>query len=279
MSMKEKNNHTRIEISRFVPMTGVCEYHAMIHLTRPELTFDQQLTVLLDAYDHLLEHELKGATAVFKRYFLSDAANQTDRLLAALPENTACACSIVEQPPLDGTKIALWVYLQTGVISRPFPGGLTGFTHNGYTHLWAGNRIQSGESSEHQTRLLLNDYLLRLMENGGTLAVNCLRTWFFVQNVDVNYAGVVKARNEVFHTQNLTPDTHFISSTGIGGRHADPKVTVLMDAYSVLGISPEQVRYLYASRPSACGKTWKPCFAKQIWISLIWVPSSSICAT
>ena len=246
MSMKEKNNHTRIEISRFVPMTGVCEYHAMIHLTRPELTFDQQLTVLLDAYDHLLEHELKGATAVFKRYFLSDAANQTDRLLAALPENTACACSIVEQPPLDGTKIALWVYLQTGVISRPFPGGLTGFTHNGYTHLWAGNRIQSGESSEHQTRLLLNDYLLRLMENGGTLAVNCLRTWFFVQNVDVNYAGVVKARNEVFHTQNLTPDTHFISSTGIGGRHADPKVTVLMDAYSVLGISPEQVRYLYA---------------------------------
>lgn len=229
--MKKINNHTRTEISRFIPSTGICEYHAIIHITRPELTFDQQLSALLDAYDYLLKHEANGAKAVFKRFFLSDAANQTDLLLATLPENTACACSIVEQPPLDGTKIALWVYLQTDVIPQPFPGRLTGFSHNGYTHLWTGSRIQYGESSEHQTRLLLNDYLLQLMENGGTLAANCLRTWFFVQNVDVNYAGVVKARNEVFHTQNLTPETHFIASTGIGGRHADPKVTVLMDAY------------------------------------------------
>ena len=244
--MKEINTHTRAEISRFVSPTGVCEYHAVIHLTCPKLTFDQQLSALLDAYCHLLEHELKGATAVFKRYFLSDSANQTDRLLAALPENAACTCSIVEQPPLDGTKIALWVYLQTEVIPRPFPGGLIGFTHNGYTHLWTDNRTRPGESSEHQTRLLLNDYLLQLAENGGTLADNCLRTWFFVQNVDVNYAGVVKARNEVFHTQNLTPETHFIASTGIGGRHADPKASVLMDAYAVLGISPEQIHYLYA---------------------------------
>lgn len=42
------------------------------------------------------------------------------------------------------------------------------------------------------------------MEQGCKLADNCIRTWFFVQNVDVNYAGVVKARNEVFVTQNLT---------------------------------------------------------------------------
>lgn len=244
--MKKINNHTRTEISRFIPSTGICEYHAIIHITRPELTFDQQLSALLDAYDYLLKHEANGAKAVFKRFFLSDAANQTDLLLATLPENTACACSIVEQPPLDGTKIALWVYLQTDVIPQPFPGRLTGFSHNGYTHLWTGSRIQYGESSEHQTRLLLNDYLLQLMETGGTLADNCVRTWFFVQNVDVNYAGVVKARNEVFRTQRLTPDTHFIASTGIGGRHAAPTVSVLMDAYSVLGISPEQIRYLYA---------------------------------
>ena len=56
------------------------------------------------------------------------------------------------------------------------------------------------------------------MEQGCKLADNCIRTWFFVQNVDVNYAGVVKARNEVFVTQNLTEKTHYIASTGIGGR-------------------------------------------------------------
>ena len=84
------------------------------------------------------------------------------------------------------------------------------------------------------------------MEQGCKLADNCIRTWFFVQNVDVNYAGVVKARNEVFITQNLTEKTHYISSTGIGGRHADPKVSVLMDTYAVDGIKSGQVHFLYA---------------------------------
>ena len=64
--------------------------------------------------------------------------------------------------------------------------------------------------------------------------------------MDVNYAGVVKARNEVFVTQDLTEKTHYISSTGIGGRHADPKVTVQMDTYAVDGLKSEQIHYLYA---------------------------------
>lgn len=33
---------------------------------------------------------------------------------------------------------------------------------------------------------------------------------------------------------------------GIGGRHADPKVTVQMDTYAVDGLKSEQIHYLYA---------------------------------
>ena len=87
---------------------------------------------------------------------------------------------------------------------------------------------------------------MHLSEEECKLADNCIRTWFFVQNVDVNYAGLVKARNEVFVDQDLTDKTHFIASTGIAGRHANPKVKVLMDAYAVDGIKKEQVHYLYA---------------------------------
>ena len=86
-----------------------------------------------------------------------------------------------------------------------------------------GSAFNRAATSEYQTRLLLNDYVMQLLEQGCTLADNCVRTWFFVQNVDVNYGGVVKARKEVFLTQNLTENTHYIASTGIGGRHADPK--------------------------------------------------------
>lgn len=237
---------TFAEIFEYNVENGVSEYHVMIHARCPEDTYEQQLNAVVNAYFTLLEGELHGAVAVFKRYFLSDAANQSDMLLALTTESSDCALSIVEQPPLDGSKIALWAYLQSGVQTRVLHNGLFEVKHGAYRHLWSGNAFNRAANSEYQTRLLLNDYVMQLMEQGCKLADNCIRTWFFVQNVDVNYAGVVKARNEVFVTQNLTEKTHYISSTGIGGRHADSRVSVQMDAYAVDGIKPGQVHFLYA---------------------------------
>ena len=57
---------------------------------------------------------------------------------------------------------------------------------------------------------------------------------------------MVKARKEVFITQNLTEKTHYIASTGIEGRHADPSVLVQMDSYAVDGLEPGQIQFLYA---------------------------------
>ena len=235
-----------IELSGFEVPDGVAEYHAILRIINPRLTYIEQVNYLLDAYTQLLEEELEGAISVFKRFFLSDAANQTTYLLSVLGERTTGALSIVEQPPLDGTKIALWVYLQKGVQARSLSNGLFEIKHGGYRHLWTAYNFNQASNSEEQTRILLNDYIAQLEEQGCRLADNCIRTWFFVQNVDVNYMGVVKARNEVFATQNLTKNTHFIASTGIAGRHANPKVFVQMDAYAVEGLNPEQVHYLYA---------------------------------
>ena len=238
--------NTLTEIFKYEVEAGVSEYHVMIHATRPEATYEEQLNAVVDTYCQLRESELQGAVAIFKRYFLSDAANQADMLLALSAECSDCALSVVEQPPLNGTKIALWVYLQKGVETQVLHNGLFEVRHGAYRHLWGGGSFNRAANSEYQTRLLLNDYVMQLMEQGCKLADNCIRTWFFVQNVDVNYAGVVKARNEVFVTQDLTEKTHYISSTGIGGRHADPKVTVQMDTYAVDGLKSEQIHYLYA---------------------------------
>ena len=236
----------RAEVAAFVVTGGVTEYHVMIHATDPKQTYREQMNVVLDAYAALLKKELSGAVAVFKRYFLSDAANQAELLLAATAESSDCALSVVEQPPLDGTKIALWAYLQTDVQTRVLPNGLYEVKHGAYRQLWMGGSFNRAANSEYQMRLLLNDYAMQLMEEGCTLADNCLRTWIFVQNVDCNYAGVVRARNEMFVTQNLTENTHYIASTGIGGRHADPKALVMLDAFAVAGLKPGQIKYLYA---------------------------------
>lgn len=238
--------NTLKEIFRYEVAEGVSEYHAILHLSNPQLTYTEQVDALMQAYDDLVTNDLKGAVAVFKRFFVSDAANQSDYLQVLHAECSDCALSIIEQPPLDGTKVALWVYLQRGVDTKALTNGIYEVKHGSYRHLWMAGACNQALNSEYQMRLLFNDYVMQLSENGCSLANNCIRTWIFVQNVDVNYAGVVKARNEVFVTQNLTDKTHFIASTGIAGRHANPKVLVQMDAYAVDGISEEQVHYLYA---------------------------------
>ena len=240
------SEQTSIEIFKYEVPEGVCEYHAILRVTNPLLTYAEQVECLLGAYGSLLGGELKGAVAVFKRFFLSDAANQANYLQALHAEHSDCALSVVEQPPLDGTKVAMWVYLQKGVQTKTLPNGIYEVSHGGYRHLWMAGACNQASNSEYQMRLLFNDYVMQLLENGCSLADNCIRTWLFVQNVDVNYAGVVKARNEVFVTQNLTDKTHFIASTGIAGRHANPKVFVQMDAYAVDGLQKEQIHFLYA---------------------------------
>ena len=238
--------HTSIQLFRYEPADGVAEYHAIFRVTNPYLSYTEQLESIQSAYERLVSEEIPGAVAVLKRYFLSDASNQAHQLLATQIENSDCALSVIEQSPLDGTKVALWAYLQTGVETRTLPHGDYEVSHGGYRHIWSASNFNKASKSEYQTRLLLNDYVMRLAGQGCSLAENCMRTWFFVQNVDVNYAGVVKARNEVFLTQNLTEKTHFIASTGIAGRHADREVLVQMDAYAVDGLQQGQVHYLYA---------------------------------
>ena len=210
------------EAFQFDNGTAVKEYHVMIHVNSSRLPYTTQLEAVMNAYNSLIDGPLKGAQAVFKRYFLSDAANQADEIIVS--DVTDCAKSIIQQAPLDGTKVALWVYLMTDVQTRLSSSGLYEVRHGDFRHLWNGSAHNMAANSEYQTRLLFNEYNMQLIEEGCTLEANCIRTWFFVNDVDLNYGGVVRARNQFFFTQGLTVHTHFIASTGIGGRQQDPNV-------------------------------------------------------
>ena len=236
--------NAKAEVFSFTEAGGVKEYHVMLHVTDCTLTFQQQLDAILDAYQSVITNTLPGAVTVFKRFFLSDSANQADDVAAA--DTSDCAKSIIQQAPLDGTKIGLWAYLMTDVASRLLPSELYEARHGAYRHLWNGSAHNLAANSEYQTRLLFNEYVMQLLQEGCTLANNCIRTWLFVNDVDLNYGGVVRARNQVFFTQGLTNSSHFIASTGIGGRQQDPNVLTQMDNYAIAGIKPEQIRYLYA---------------------------------
>ena len=93
---------------------------------------------------------------------------------------------------------------------------------------------------------MLNSTDEALALRGGSLLESCVRTWIFVQNVDVDYADVVGGRNQAFKELELTPATRFIASTGIGGRQADRAAAVAMDTYSVIGLKEGSMRQVNA---------------------------------
>ncbi len=246
---------TEVQITSFQSTKGITEYHLLFRQTDCMEDFHAQLQQIQEAYARCVTELPGNPVAIFRRYFLSDVTNQTDELMERERLSPYCALSIVQQAPMNGTKIALWAWLQTGVQTQVLPSGLFEARHSAYSQLLGANQCNRAANSEYQMRLIFRDYIMQLTDAGCTLATNCLRTWIFVQNVDVNYPGVVKARKEVFATQNLTEETHFIASTGIEGRYVDPMVFVTMDTYAVSGICPEQIQYLYA--PDHLNRTYE----------------------
>ena len=231
----------RIEWTHFAA-GEVEELHAMLHVEPRCELFEGQMTRIQQAEKILLEMEdVQGSCIVFKRYFLSDATNQ----VSVIQERDACTVSYIQQPPLDGSKVAVWLYLQKGTEVKPMNNS-TIVRHNGYQHIWTFGLMDSTSATSYmQTWQTLFIYIDILKLFQATLEGNCVRTWFFVRDVDTQYGGLVKSRRECFVEQGLTPETHYIASTGIGGSPYDPKALVQLDSYAMTGFEPQQQRYLY----------------------------------
>lgn len=235
-----------VQLSSFCPEGGAGEWHAMLHVEPRGDLFQSQYDRLIEAERRLLSRDdIRGARVIFKRYFLSDGTNQQPLMH---DEPDTCTVSYIQQPPLDGSKLALWLYLQRGteVVDRADGMGSTLVRHNGYEHLWTMGMTVPEGSSYAQTRTLLEDYEQLLAGREATMEANCIRTWFFVRDVDTSYKGMVVARRENFEREGLSRSTHYIASTGIGGNPSDPRAVIQFGSYALKGFRPEQQQYLYA---------------------------------
>lgn len=240
------NGRVQAEVSLFLPSSGVKEMHACFHLA-PGIAFDESWHILRKAVRTLL------TTAPYDRYhivwqrlFVSDAPNQLLYLSNDTFRNKAF--STIGQCPLDSSKTALWLYAveadETGKVSGQ--RNETVWAHNGRKHIWSANLEFGGGSSYEQTLELIQQYMYSLSRHEARLQDHCIRTWFYVRDIDLNYPGVVKARRELFEANGLTPSTHFIASTGIEGKGTTPQALVHLDAYAITGLQSGQVSYLHA---------------------------------
>jgi enamine deaminase RidA (YjgF/YER057c/UK114 family) len=381
--MKFQYSNITVEVSSFDTSEGIREHHAIMHVTRPEDRFEKQLADVHSAFLYCTGMLGEEVVAVFRRYFLSDMANQQQTVRQKVLTLPRGAVSIVQQPPLDGTKVAMYVYFKSIEITEdeedendiledtqsvdnqqidvlPFThqsediandileddksgtsskNDFLRFTHAGYSpkndflcdthaghsikndilcdthgrtsikndisndthgrtgikndfykdvhagtsvknnisddvhagdirkneilrnahvassfiesnssysHVWTSSFLQTEGDTYTQTDNILNEYSDTLAMLGYNMKRNCIRTWLYVQQIDLNYPEVVKARKDFFDRNGLTAKTHYIASTGIESVHAHPNTHVQMDTYAVGGLHKNQIRYLKA---------------------------------
>lgn len=250
-----ENLPVTVSISCFCGPDGVDEYNLFVRPTEHN-NIDTQLDWVFRAYADVLDSTgLDTQSAVLRRFFCSDLINQVDALAArpfSNPNDTdePCAISLVCQPPVPPAKVSLWAYHIKDPdckLNKKQQGASLILRRKKLSHYWTtGLACPRPETSYSQTRGIFEEYEAFLRTQGMTLADNVIRTWLFVQDIDVNYQGMVAARKEFFAEQGLTPDTHFIASTGIEGTSANAAAKVMMDVYAISGLRPEQIKFLSA---------------------------------
>jgi enamine deaminase RidA (YjgF/YER057c/UK114 family) len=255
--MKFSIVNERCKCMTYASSCGATEYFFVVESDGANCTGEALRQMHADVAEALACFGLSRETTVFTRFYLSDLANQRDELLAA-PVFAACSAgahAVVEQPPLNGGKVALLMYHIKGesITCEPLRMGGDGWrsgvkvTGANYTQYWMGNATSDvAFDSYKQTQEIFRGYTDFLAERGMTLFDNALRTWIYVRDIDNHYAGMVTARRECFDENNMTKDTHYVASTGIEARLREVSSLVSMDALAIDGIRPGQVQKMAA---------------------------------
>jgi enamine deaminase RidA (YjgF/YER057c/UK114 family) len=240
-------------IYSFNPEDGTKEYYLTV-VPDVSSSFEDQLSSVFEIYNKaLLDLNLSLNSGVYVTIYISDAANQEsvvrDSIYVKELFEAKIASSVLQIPPMF-SKIALLAYhikpdahydiqrlLIRGVDSRYM--GIS-VSNGHYQHNYLKNCLSSElGSNEEQAKWLLNALNNFCLDSKSQLE-NIVRTWLYVHDLDNNYEGMVKVRREIFKEWNLTENTQFPASTGIGGRVENSKHTLLIDAIIINGLEKEQ---------------------------------------
>lgn len=196
--------------------------------------------------------------------------------------------SIVGQDPLEGGPIALFsqhvvpaerfpadeVPAGKGAGPRPLGAGNASapagaFLQGNYGHLWlARSGCEDAGNVSAQTTACLGAWKRDLAAFGMDWAEHVLRTWFFIDDIDGNYAGMVKARLDFFSEHGLTPDRRYPASTGIGacwaGAGTGPGAGLGAELMAIKGLSEAQVRAMRDERNMPAAMSYGVSFERGI---------------
>lgn len=253
-SNKIEANISSIALPKTLPESGLFAENAgrnrsIIHSTFvPTSDKCGDVAMQVDSIRQAIEQIEKetGTIAFFVRFHLSDIATQANCVKESFA-GKKCAVSIVGQPPMPLSKVQAIAMFESDIEITAVDANTIKVSNGSEECYWTTRLVDPHDDSYKQTHHQLQQYEKFLADNGMNIADNCVRTWFFVRDIDRNYGGVVVGRRENFLLNGLTPDTHYIASTGIEGKHEDHNVLSVLDAYAVKGISPDKMQILYAA--------------------------------
>ncbi len=197
-----------------------------------------------------------GAASYIAVFTKSD---KSDKEILSLLHLTNAPVTVIRQASLSKAGVSLIAYcvkLPPGSHGRKISYRVAGTKNScyitrlkNYSYLWSLNlndlRKNSCFDAFLQTSYIFRQLQEDLRKNKATLANNLLRTWVYVDDLYANYMKMTRSRAKVFSEEKLTSASHFVASTGIGGKIGNaPGTTVSLNALSVIGIKKDQVTYL-----------------------------------
>ena len=222
-----------IRHTQFVSPANGLEEHFFAGSAPCTSSFGTDLDQLLPELDRALAAWHCTREDIFLlRFHLSDPTNQAPCLKDRLKGSPAFV-SVVGQAPLNSRIAAeCWCIRFWRTMKN-------------YTPFWfRTDTVKEGSYAQTEAEFAELDSFLA--SHGLDMELNTVRTWLYCRDVDNNYAGLVKARNDCFDRKGLTSETHFIASTGIEGQCPEPHRLVRMDTLSFSNLKHEQFQFLYA---------------------------------
>lgn len=228
-------------------MTAQLPY-SYFHCLAPQAqNLEDALHILEQEFEEKLKQQNFTLHNVFCiRFFCSDVHRQAQTIRNLWKHKGNCLLLFIGQPPLDSRFVSMQVCLAPNCTITKLDKDTVELKHTSYRTVFSLFMPETAANSEKQSDEIIEDMKTLLKEQAMTLEDHVIRTWYYIRDVDNNYAGMVKSRVRYYEECNLTPKTHFIASTGIEACAENPHVLSWVIAEAQEGLHKEQIAYLKA---------------------------------
>ncbi len=224
------------------------EFYFSFHVPRADSPQAALVALRSACLARLEEARLSPDSLVLLRFFCSDVFTQAPLVEELWPLDLPCQRVCIGQAPLDSAFLSLQAYAIAGLAEKRLEqDGSLVVRHGGYLSLWTLDYPATLADSERQSDAVIASLRDKLQRFDMALERDVIRTWYYLRDVDNNYAGMIRSRVRHYEAVGLTTRTHFIASTGIEASAPRPDALVWLHSHAEKGLRPEQVTWLKAA--------------------------------